>query len=218
MTLTLAIGNKNYSSWSMRPWLAMRATGIAFDEVFIPLYTDQADKDRILRFSRAGKVPALVDGDITVWDSLSIIEYVAERFPEAKLWPADRAARAHARSISAEMHSGFMPLRNECGMNLHRPVRSVKLSADAEANVARVQEIWSDCRRRYGGGGPFLFGVFTAADAMYAPVVHRFLTYAIKVSPDVQAYMETMMALPAFAEWTKAGLAETIVIAKFETA
>ena len=218
MTLKLVIGNKNYSSWSMRPWLAMRATGIAFEEVFIPLYTDnKADKDRILSFSRAGKVPALIDGDVTVWDSLAIIEYLAERFPEAKLWPADRAARAHARSISAEMHSGFMPLRNECGMNLHRKVGAVALSADAEANVARVQEIWSDCRARYGGGGPFLFGAFTAADAMYAPVVHRFRTYAIKVSPQVAAYMETMIALPAFAEWTRAGLAETLVIAKFET-
>jgi glutathione S-transferase len=218
MTLKLVIGNKNYSSWSMRPWLAMRASGIAFEEVFIPLYTDnKADKDRILSFSRAGKVPSLVDGDITVWDSLAIIEYLAERFPQAKLWPADPAARAHARSISAEMHSGFMPLRNECGMNLHRPVGAIALSADAEANVARVQEIWTGCRERYGKLGPYLFGPFTAADAMYAPVVHRFRTYAIKVSPQVAAYMETMMALPAFAEWTKAGVAETLVIAKFET-
>jgi glutathione S-transferase len=218
MTLKLVIGNKNYSSWSMRPWVAMRAAGIAFEEVFIPLYTDnKADKDRILSFSRAGKVPSLVDGDITVWDSLAIIEYLAERFPQAKLWPADPAARAHARSISAEMHSGFMPLRNECGMNLHRPVGAIALSADAEANVARVQEIWTGCRERYGKLGPYLFGPFTAADAMYAPVVHRFRTYAIKVSPQVAAYMETMMALPAFAEWTKAGVAETLVIAKFET-
>jgi glutathione S-transferase len=218
MTLKLVIGNKNYSSWSMRPWLAMRATGIAFEEIFIPLYTDnKADKDRILSYSPAGKVPTLVDGDVTVWDSLAIIEYLAERFPEAKLWPADRAARAHARSISAEMHSGFMPLRNECGMNLHRPVKPVTLSADAEANVARVQEIWTECRARYGKGGPYLFGAFTAVDAMYAPVVHRLRTYAIKVSPVVQAYMETMIAQPAFAEWTKAGLAETLVIAKFET-
>lgn len=218
MALTLVIGNKNYSSWSMRPWLAMRASGIAFEEVFIPLYTDNtADKDRILSFSRSGKVPSLVDGDITVWDSLSIIEYLAERFPAARLWPEDRAARAHARSISAEMHSGFLPLRNECGMNLHRPVGAVTLSADARANIARIEEIWTDCRTRHAKGGPFLFGAFTAADAMYAPVVHRFRTYAIKVSPVVQAYMETMMALPAFAEWTKAGLAETLVIEKFET-
>lgn len=218
MTLKLVIGNKNYSSWSMRPWLAMRASGIAFEEVFIPLYTDnKADKDRILSFSRAGKVPTLVDGDITVWDSLAIVEYLAERFPQARLWPAGIAARAHARAISAEMHSGFLALRNECGMNLHRPVRAVALSAEAEANVARVQEIWTDCRERYVGLGPYLFGAFTAADAMYAPVVHRFRTYAIKVGPKVQAYMETMMALPAFAEWTDAGLAETLLIEKFET-
>ena len=125
MTLKLVIGNKNYSSWSMRPWLAMRAGNIAFEEIFIPLYTGAADKDRILSFTGSGKVPCLIDGDVTVWDSLSIIEYVAERFPQAKLWPEDRAARAHARSISAEMHSGFLPLRNECGMNLHRPIGSV---------------------------------------------------------------------------------------------
>jgi len=218
MTLKLVIGNKNYSSWSMRPWLAMRASGIPFEEIFIPLYTDnKADKDRILGFSRAGKVPALIDGDVTVWDSLSIIEYLAERFPDARLWPRDPAARAHARSTSAEMHSGFLPLRNECGMNLHRPVGAVTLSADAQSNVARVQEIWTECRDRHGKSGPYLFGAFTAADAMYAPVVHRFRTYAIKVSPQAQAYMDTMMAQPAFAEWTKAGLAETLVIEKFET-
>jgi glutathione S-transferase len=218
VTLTLVVGNKNYSSWSMRPWLAMRASRIPFEEVFIPLYTDnKADKDRILSFTRSGKVPALIDGDVTVWDSLSIIEYLAERFPEAKLWPQDRAARAHARSISAEMHSSFLPLRNECGMNLHRPIRAVTLTADAQANVARVVQIWTECRERYGKLGPFLFGAFTAADAMYAPVVHRLRTYAIKVAPQAQAYMETMMALPAFAEWTRAGLAETLLIEKFET-
>ena len=218
MTLKLVIGNKNYSSWSMRPWLALRASHIPFEEIFIPLYTGQTDKDRILGFTRSGKVPALIDGDITVWDSLAIIEYLAERFPEANLWPQDRAARAHARSISAEMHSGFVPLRNECGMNLHRPVGSVALSEDARANIARVEEIWSDCRERHGKQGPFLFGAFTAADAMYAPVVHRFRTYAVKLGPVAQAYMEAMMALPAFKEWTEAGLAETLIIEKFETA
>ena len=218
MTLKLVIGNKNYSSWSMRPWLALRANNIPFEEIFIPLYTDNAaDKDRILGFSRAGKVPALIDGDITIWDSLAIIEYLAERFPEATLWPEDRARRAHARSISAEMHSGFMALRNECGMNLHRPVGAIALSADARANVARIEEIWTECGERRGTSGPFLFGDFGAADAMFAPVVHRFRTYAIPVAPQATAYMETMMALPAFAEWTRAGLAETLVIEKFET-
>ena len=218
MTLKLVIGNKNYSSWSMRPWLALRASNIAFEEVFIPLYTDDpADKDRILSFTRSGKVPCLIDGDVAVWDSLAIIEYVAERFPQARLWPEDRTSRAHARSISAEMHSGFLPLRNECGMNLHRPVGSVQLSADARANIARIDQIWSECRARHGKSGPFLFGAFGAADAMFGPVVHRFRTYAVDVSPVAKAYMETMMALPAFAEWTRAGLAETLVIEKFET-
>src|SRR5437868_6860896 len=151
MTLNLVIGNKNYSSWSMRPWLALRANDIPFEEIFAPLYTDnKADKDRLLSFSGAGKVPALVDGDVTVWDSLSIIEYLAEKFPKAALWPEDRAARAHARSISAEMHSGFMALRGECGMNLHRPIGRVALSEDAKANVTRVQAIWAECYQRYG--------------------------------------------------------------------
>jgi glutathione S-transferase len=218
MTLTLVIGNKNYSSWSMRPWLAMRANAIAFEEVFIPLYTDDtSDKARILGFTRSGKVPALVDGDLTVWDSLAIIEYLAERFPEKRLWPAERAARAHARSISAEMHSGFLALRRECGMNLHRPIRAVALSADARADVARIEQIWIECRERYRGLGPFLFGEFGAADAMFAPVVHRFRTYAIEVKPEARAYMDTMKALPAFAEWTRAGLAETLLIERFET-
>ena len=217
MALKLVIGNKNYSSWSMRPWLALRANDIAFEEVFIPLYTGEADKQRILDVTPSGKVPALVDGDITIWDSLAIIEYAAERFPEARLWPEDRAARAHARSISAEMHSGFMALRNECGMNLHRPIGAIALSADARANIARIQEIWIECRERYGKSGPFLFGAFSGADAMFAPVVHRFRTYAIEMPPLALDYMQAMMALPAFQEWTRAGLAETIVIEKFET-
>ena len=217
MALKLVIGNKNYSSWSMRPWLALRANDIAFEEIFIPLYTGDADKKRILSFTHSGKVPALIDGDVTVWDSLAIIEYVAERFPEARLWPEDRARRAHARSISSEMHSGFMALRNECGMNLHRPVRAIALSDDARANVARIEQIWTECRARYGEFGPFLFGTFGAADAMFAPVVHRFRTYAIAVAPQARAYMDTMMALPAFQEWTDAGLAETLVIDRLET-
>lgn len=216
MSLKLVIGNKNYSSWSMRPWLAMRASHIAFEEIFIPLYTGQNDKDRILAFARSGKVPILIDGEITVWDSLAIIEYLAERFADARLWPEDRAERAHARAISAEMHSGFLPMRRECSMNLHRPVGAIRLSEDARADIARIQQIWIDCRARYGKRGPFLFGTFGAADAMFAPVVHRFRTYAIAVSLEVKTYMETMMALPAFREWSEAGLAETLVIEKFE--
>lgn len=218
MTLKLVIGNKNYSSWSMRPWLALRANDIPFEEVLISLYSGEADKQRILDFSRSGKVPILVDGNVTVWDSLAIIEHIAERFPEKRLWPEHPAHRAHARSVSAEMHSGFAALRNECGMNLHRPVRAIELSADARANIARVEEIWRECRERHGQSGPFLFGAFGAADAMFAPVVHRFRTYAVAVTEETQRYMDAMISLPAFAEWTRAALAETIIIEKFETA
>ena len=216
MTLTLVIGNKNYSSWSMRPWLALKAANIAFEEVMIPLYNGAEDKARLLGFTPSGKVPVLVDGDVTVWDSLAIIEYAAERFPDAKLWPEDRARRAHARAISAEMHSGFMALRNECGMNLHRPVQAKAPSADAEANIARIQQIWADCQTRYGHVGPYLFGDFSGADAMYAPVVQRFLTYAIELAPASRAYVETMQAVPAFRQWTQEGLAETLLIPRFE--
>jgi glutathione S-transferase len=217
MALTLVIGNKNYSSWSLRPWIAMKAAGIVFDEVVIPLYTGiAADKQRILDYSPAGKVPILVDGAVTTWDSLAIIEYLAEKFPEAGLWPSEAAARAHARSICAEMHSGFMALRNECSMNIKRPVQKRALSADAKANAGRIQEIWSNCRQRYAAGGPFLFGGFSAADAMYAPVVHRLRTYAVDVTPAAAAYMGAMQAHPAFAEWSSAALKEKWAIERFD--
>lgn len=215
MSLTLVVGNKNYSSWSMRPWLALRAAGIAFDEVVIPLYTGEDSRRRILEFTPSGKVPVLIDGDVTVWDSLAIIEYAAEKYPEARLWPEDRAARAHARAVSAEMHSGFLALRNECGMNLHRPVRAKPhLSDDALANIARIEAIWSECLGRYGG--PYLFGRFCAADAMYAPVVHRFRTYAINVGSPSRDYMAVMQSADAFKAWTAGGLAETWLIDRFE--
>ena len=216
MALTLVIGNKNYSSWSLRPWLMLKGTGLAFEEVNIPLYTDAVDKQRILDHAPSGKVPILIDDGLTIWDSLAIIEYLGERFPQAGVWPADRAARALARSISAEMHSSFMALRGECGMNIHRPVRAKPLSADAKADVVRIDEIWSDCRERFGGEGPFLFGRFSAADAMFAPVVHRFVTYAIDVSPEARAYMAAMTSFGPFKEWTEAALKETLLIEKFE--
>ena len=213
--LKLVIGNKNYSSWSMRPWLALRANDIHFDEVFIPLYTDDpADKDRILSFSLAGKVPTLVDGDVTVWDSLAIIEYLAEKFPEKKLWPKDPASRAHARSISAEMHSGFAALRNECGMNLHRPIRAVALSDDARANVARIQQIWSECHQRYGG--PFLFGAFSAADVYFAPVAVRLSRFGLPVSERAAAYRDALLAHPAVEDWVAEALREQDFIVEDE--
>ncbi len=216
MSFTLVVGNKNYSSWSMRPWVALKGVGIPFEEVSIPLYTGAADKARILAVTPSGKVPALVDGDITVWDSLAIIEYAAETHPDAGLWPVNTAARAHARSVCAEMHSSFQALRNECGMNLHRPVGAKPLSDTAKADIARIQAIWTDCRARYGHLGPYLFGSFGAADAMYAPVVHRFRVYAIGVTDIVAAYMATMAVEPAFAAWTTEGLAETLLIPQFE--
>lgn len=216
MGFVLYIGNKNYSSWSMRPWVAMKAAGIPFDEVVIPLYNGASDKRRILDVTPSGKVPALVDGGVTVWDSMAIIEYLAEKFPDAVLWPRDGTARAHARSISAEMHGGFGPLRKECGMNIHRPIRAKELSDDAKDNIARIQELWTDCRKHFGAGGAFLFGPFSAADAMYAPIVHRLRTYAIDVTPPVRTYMDAMWTHPAFAQWTADALAETLVIERFE--
>jgi glutathione S-transferase len=215
MMLKLVIGNKNYSSWSMRPWIGLRAAGIPFEEEVISLYVE-GSKERITERPPAGKVPILIDGDVKVWESLAILEYAAEKFPAANLWPADAAARAHARAISAEMHAGFQALRNECGMNMWRPPGRRELSADAKANVARIQALWLEARRRFGVGGPFLFGSFTAADAMYAPVVSRFETYAIDVSAPVKAYMQAMIALPAWQEWRRAALSETWVIPSFE--
>lgn len=215
MGLKLVIGNKNYSSWSMRPWFAMKVAGIPFFETVVPIYRPEG-KGRILEVSPSGKVPALIDGDITVWDSLAILEYLAETFPAAGLWPSDRAARARARAVSAEMHSGFQALRAECGMNMHRPVGAKALSPDASEAIARIQAIWTDCRARHANEGPFLFGAFSAADAMYAPVVSRFETYAIQGPAPVAAYMDTIRALPAWKEWRSAALAEEWVIDKFE--
>jgi glutathione S-transferase len=216
MTLTLVIGNKNYSSWSMRPWLALKACGITFDEVVIPLYGSVADKQRILDVSKAGKVPVLVDGEITVWDSLAILEYAAERWPDAGVWPQDPAARALARSISAEMHSGFQALRKACPMNLGRKFGERDRGPDVAADAARIQAIWRDARDRFGAGGPFLFGGFSGADAMYAPVVTRLDTYAIPVDPVSRAYMDAVLALPAFGAWRDAALRESWTVAHDE--
>ena len=215
MSLQLIIGNKNYSSWSFRPWIAMRAAGIPFEETVISLYADGSEA-AIRQHSPAGKVPILIDGDIRVWESLAIIEYLAEKFPAAQLWPSDPAARALARAISAEMHAGFVPLRQQCGLNMWRPPARRDLSDDAKANIARIEAMWTEARTRFGAGGPFLFGRFSAADAMYAPIVSRLETYAIEVSAPVAAYMQAMIALPAWAEWRRAALRETWVIAKFE--
>jgi glutathione S-transferase len=209
--LDLIIGNKNYSSWSFRPWIAMRVAGIAFRETVISLEATDF-KERVIKMSGAGKVPVLADGDVRVWESLAILEYLAEKFPAASLWPRDAAARGHARAISAEMHAGFVPLRRQLPMNMWRPVLPRQLDADAKANVARIDSIWTDCRARFGAGGLFLYGAFGAADAMYAPVVSRFHTYAVEVSVAARDYMRAVMALPAWNEWRHAAMREPWVL------
>ena len=215
MALKLVIGNKNYSSWSFRPWIGLKVAGIPFEEEGISLY-DEASKQQILKHSPAGKVPILIDGDVRVWESLAILEYAAEKFPNGGLWPSDPVARAHARAISTEMHAGFVPLRRQCGMNMWRPPATRALDDDARADIARIEAIWTETRSRFGAGGSFLFGRFSAADAMYAPIVSRFETYAIDLAAPAMAYAEAMIALPAWREWRRAALMENWVIAKFE--
>ncbi len=215
MGLHLVIGNKTYSSWSLRPWIAMKVAGIPFDETVISL--DAPDfKARVAKVSGTGKVPVLIDGDVQVWESLAILEYLAEKFPDARIWPADASARAHARVIAAEMHAGFLPLRRHLPMNFCRPVKVRTLDDEAAANVTRIDALWSECRTRFGHSGPFLFGEFGAADAMYAPVVSRFHTYAVDVSAVSRTYMDAVMALPAWAEWRAAARRETWVLAHDE--
>ena len=211
MALHLIIANKNYSSWSLRPWLAMKVAGLAFEETLISL--DAADfKVRVNAFGGAGRVPMLIDGEIRVWESLAILEYLAEKFPAAGLWPKDERPRAHARAVAAEMHSGLLPLRRHLPMNIRRPVKPRALDEAVAVNVARVEAIWSDCRAQFGSGGPFLYGRFGAADAMYAPVVWRFHTYAVEVSAVARAYMNAVMALPASVEWREAARRESWVL------
>lgn len=207
MSLTLVIGNKNYSSWSLRPWLALAHHNIPFQEIVINIYADET-KRQILDHSPAGKVPILKDGKTVIWDSLAILEYLADKFPELNLWPQDPAARAHARSISAEMHSGFQGLRQATPMNLKRVPRPIELSDVAKNDVARIEAIWNDCRQRYGKKGHFLFGEFSAADCMYAPIATRFRSYEVPVDLITSAYVDTIYALPAFERWQEAGLKE----------
>jgi glutathione S-transferase len=207
MSLTLVIGNKNYSSWSMRPWLALAHHKVPFEEIVINIYADDK-KARILEHSPAGKVPILKDGKATIWDSLAILEYLADKFPDLHLWPKDPAMRAHARSVSAEMHSGFQALRQATPMNLKRVPRPIELNEDVKADVARIEAIWNDCRMRYGKQGHFLFGEFSAADCMYAPVATRFRNYDVPVDLVASAYVDTIHALPAFERWREAGLKE----------
>jgi glutathione S-transferase len=213
MALHLIIGNKNYSSWSFRPWIAMKATGIAFEETVISLEAEDF-KARLLALSGAGKVPLLLDGDVRIWESLAILEYLAEKFPQARLWPDNAAARAQARAVASEMHAGFVPLRRQLPMNMWRPVKARALDTEGAANIARINEIFSASLAKFGG--PFLFGSFGAADAMFAPVVSRFHTYAVEVGAKARSYMNAVMALPAWREWRAAALCEPWVLSHDE--
>ncbi len=208
---TLVIGDKNFSSWSLRPWIALKYFGIPFDEERVRLRQHES-KAEILRHSPSGKVPALKDGTRVIWDSLAILEYLAEKHPEKSFWPKDEDARCEARSVSAEMHAGFATLRNEMSMDLLTRIPSPPVGDALEADIRRIVAIWRDCRAR-GTSGPFLFGQFSNADAMFAPVATRFRTYGVDLSRfgddgAAQAYADTILALPAMAEWTRGAEAE----------
>lgn len=211
MKPTLYIGNRNYSSWSLRAWFLLTEAGIDFEEVRVPLDTPEF-RARIRELSPAGRVPVMHLGSQVVWDSLAIAETVAERWPDRCLWPADDAARAHARSISAEMHSGFAALRNEMPMNCRAMGRRVRLSDATAADIERIQSIWADCAGRYGGGDGWLFGRFGIADAMYAPVVFRFRTYGVNVAESAIAYPERVLKSKAIQNWLRAAESETEVL------
>lgn len=207
----LVIGNKNYSSWSLRPWLAMKQAGIAFEEIRV-LLDQPTSKQRILEVSPSGKVPALIDGALTVWDSLAICEYLAERHPG--MWPEDAAARALARSASAEMHSGFAALRTHMSMNIRKDYPGKGMGVGVPGDIERIFQIWNDLRTRFGAGGPFLCGRFSIVDAMFTPVIMRFRTFAVPYPASLESYKQAMLALPALKEWIAAANAETEIIAK----
>lgn len=208
--LTLVIGTKNYSSWSLRPWIALKVAGIPFKEVVIRLRQPDTQA-QILNHSPAGKVPILKEGDLTIWDSLAILEYLSDRFPGANLWPTDLRARGVARAVSAEMHSGFGPLRQQLPMDI-RSRFPLRADEAAQVDIDRIQRIWKDCRGRFGAGGKFLFGPFTAADAMFAPVVTRMRTYGVSLEPVSETYCKAVFGLPAMREWEAAAEAENDVI------
>jgi glutathione S-transferase len=212
--LTLVIGNKNYSSWSLRSWLAMKQAGLEFAEVRIPLYLPKSHAE-IRRYSPSGKVPVLIDGDLKVWESLAICEYVAERFA-SHLWPADITLRTIARSICAEMHAGFQNLRENMPMDCRNRYPGEGMTPAVEAEIDRIIAIWYDCRQKFGTGGNMLFGDFTIADAMFAPVVMRFVTYEVKLHSEAKAYADAILALPAMQEWLAAAYNESESIPHFK--
>ena len=211
MSCTLYIGNKNYSSWSLRAWLALQATGATYQEVRLALY--QSDSAAALaRYSPSGRVPVLRDGELVVWDSLAICEYLAERFPAAGLWPEDRDDRAHARAISAEMHAGFAALRDALPMNVRATGRRAHIDAAVERDIQRIHAIWRECRTRSAASGPWLYGLFCIADCMYAPVVTRFHTYGVESGAVERAYASTMLDHPPLRAWIAAAQEESEIV------
>jgi glutathione S-transferase len=206
----LVIANKNYSSWSLRAWLYLTESNIAFEEIQIPLFTDNWQEE-VARYSPGGLVPVLLDGDITVWDSMAIIEHVREQHPDAVGWPVPDRARAHARSVSAEMHSGFLALRGELPQNLRvrRKLDIGQLSEKCRKDIGRVDALWTECRKQYGGDGKWLFGEFSIADVMFAPVALRFLTYSIPISDQSREFVEAICELESVQQWIEDSRAES---------
>ncbi len=212
---TLIMGNKNYSSWSLRAWLVLKQLAIPFEEVVIPLYQEES-RNILLHYSPSGKVPVLKHGGYTIWDSLAICEYLSEIFPDRRLWPADLHARTYARSISAEMHSGFQNLRQNMPMNCRLSRPGYGRIPDVDRDIERIVAIWTECRRRFGSKGDFLFGTFGIADAMYAPVASRFKTYGVTFNGVVQGYVNTIMDLPSMKEWYDSARKEPYSISMFD--
>ena len=220
--MKLIIGNKNYSSWSLRGWLACKQSGLPFEEITVPLYGEEWDHLRRTDdlAPSSGKVPILWDDDgpdaPVVWDSLAIIDYLADKVGRDRFWPKDETARAMARSMVAEMHSSYLPLRRSLPMNIRKRVEGVEISAEVRADIVRILSLWAEARARFGKGGPFLFGAFSAADAMYAPVVNRFHAYKLTTDHGSLAYMDRAMAHPAWKKWEAAALAETWIVPEDE--
>jgi glutathione S-transferase len=213
--LTLIIGNKNYSSWSLRPWLLMKQFNLEFAEISISLYTPESG-ELLQKYSPSGQVPVLLHNNIKVWDSLAICEYLAETFTDIPFWTSEKAARALSRSISAEMHSGFQALRQNMPMNCRKKYPGRGLALGVPQDINRITEIWQECRQKYGADGKFLFGDFTIPDAMFAPVVLRFLTYGVQLNDAAQEYAAAILSLPALQNWIAAAHNETAVLSKYE--
>lgn len=217
--MKLVIANKCYSSWSLRPWILMRHFGIAFEEVLVPFgptFDDPAWKAEVARYTPAGKVPALIDGEVVVWESLAIMDYLADTHPDLAIWPREKAARAMARSLAAEMHAGFSALRSACPMNLGKRYAAKEYGPGVARDVARASSAWRQARERFGAGGPFLFGAFTAADAMYAPLVTRLDTYSFPVDAGTRAYIDAVLGTSAFKEWRAGAIAEPWIVPEDE--